>query len=520
MEIVATQSHAAGNRFHRSPVTVVRLAAAAADADPAAAHGRLAPLLGGPAPGDPGSLFAATAAALAAAAGDPLAGTRIVAAGEVVLVHGATAIAAAAATRAGVLLAAALAGPLPAGTIAAAVTGLRRTLPSPTDRALLRAGTARGLSPRPGPAGSGSHFGEGVRMRRTLGTVGERTPFVSFETARSRLLVARLLAAHGVPVLRLSLATSPAAAGAAVARLGGRAIIRKVTPDDGGMPVPVSTPADVAAAFGAVGERAAIVAEPPPGPPWRFLVAGGRSVAALRMDPGRAPVDATAAAHADSHLLAERAALVVASDVAAVDLVAQDMGRPAGESGARVADVRLGPALDPFLAAVAAPEALADRVLAALLDGAGEGRIPIVAVAGAGAPAVAAALAETWRGEGRRVGTAGRAGLAVAGLVLFDDDRRGRRGLPLLVDHPLADAAVVEVDADDLWRHGLGHPRIDVAVIDGAVAGPVADLLAALADIAVVAGPGAPPLPSAVHAIAAADAAGAAAAAHAAVGPR
>ncbi|MGE0718293.1 MAG: hypothetical protein AB7P02_22795 [Alphaproteobacteria bacterium] len=508
---------AAGSRFGRPPATLVRFMADLGAEEGARVRERLStvPGIDRAADGEIADIVAAAACALADAAGDRSPSCSVVrdrAGWTAVFVHGMTAIIAEAALGAIALVERARGDGWHPKAFETTLQALRGRASVRDVRELLVAAARRGLSPRPGQPGTGVLIGEGARLGRVLGTIGDGMPFAAFELCRSRMRVGQLLDAHGLPMRRQTVASSPRAAVEAAAEMDGPVVLRSLTPDARpDSPVAQGLPAIHAAFDDVAGPRgAAIVAEALSGARWRLLVARGQLVAIARVAADGALTASPDAVDPGHQRLAERAARVVGADIAAVDLIVHDIARPPAETFVRIDDVRAGPGVEPFFALAVSPPALADRLLDVLAAGAGTGRIPLVGTLDGG---VADALAARWSAAGLTVGLATAQGLQVGGVRLQDGDRRGRHGLPLLVDHRSVEAAVVEIDPADLWENGLGHGRLDVAVLDAAAHPALAATLAALADRAVVAPPAVPPAAGAPRWIAVADRAAAVAAA-------
>jgi cyanophycin synthetase len=186
--------------------------------------------------------------------------------------------------------------------------------------------------------------------------------------------------------------------------------------------------------------------------------------------------DFPTAIHPANIRLAERVAALFGLDIVGVDFIAPDMSRPFHEVGAVIHEVQRQPSTG--LQNTGVFERLMDHVVPPGTPV----RIPIVAVLGAGAGAVVGSVAARLEAAGMRVGVADAGGLRVGRLQRSVADARAD-GLPLLVDDPSVEAAVVEIDPDVLLDRGLGHGRIDVAILAGE-GWPVAavEVLAALAD--------------------------------------
>lgn len=337
----------------------------------------------------------------------------------------------------------------------------------PAHAALLRLAARRGLAPRDGGHGQ-LYFGEGARLCRVEAHASDRTPFLAAQLCRSRWLTHRALVQAGLPAATGLAAPTVEAAVAAAGHIGWPVVVRPIQSQPPRWPsAPLADPAALAVAFSRLTPGGAFVQVAVPGPVRRLLVIDGHW---RPLPPEAAPP------HPLDRLLVERAAAVCGIEIAVVELTGADPDRPFTESGARLT------ALDPgFLAAsllAADPEAAAALYLDHLFPPPADGRIPLVVVVGDEAGSVAEETAAAFAAAGRTVGLATRHGLAVDGLVLMTDDRRGAAGLSLLVDHAAVEAAVVELGPGDPSPAGLGHPAVDVAVLAGAVDGGLAGRLA------------------------------------------
>jgi cyanophycin synthetase len=170
--------------------------------------------------------------------------------------------------------------------------------------------------------------------------------------------------------------------------------------------------------------------------------------------------DFPTAIHPANIRLAERVAALFGLDIVGIDFIAPDMSRPFHEVGAVIHEVQRQPSTG--LQNTGVFERLMDHVVPPGTPV----RIPIVAVLGAGAGAVVGSVAARLEAAGMRVGVADAVGLRVGRLQRSVADARAD-GLPLLVDDPSVEAAVVEIDPDALLDRGLGHRRIDVAALAG-----------------------------------------------------
>jgi cyanophycin synthetase len=205
--------------------------------------------------------------------------------------------------------------------------------------------------------------------------------------------------------------------------------------------------------------------------------AAGRRVLIQRN--GNVAIDCTDAVHPEVAHLVSLAARTVGLDIAGIDVVAEDIGRPLAEQGGAVVEVNAGPGLLMHLKPAeghARPvgRAIVDHLFPEDDSGALSGRIPIVGISGTRETTVAARLA-AWllRLGGRQVGLACRDGLWLdRRRVERGDATRWEAGRRLLLNRSV-DAAVFEHGPDAILGEGLVYDRCTVGVVtdlDGAAA--------------------------------------------------
>ena len=194
---------------------------------------------------------------------------------------------------------------------------------------------------------------------------------------------------------------------------------------------------------------------------------------------GNVAIDCTDAVHPEVAHLVSLAARTVGLDIAGIDVVAQDIGRPLAEQGGAVVEVNAGPGLLMHLKPAeghARPvgRAIVDHLFPEDDSGTLPGRIPIVGISGTRETTVAARLA-AWllRLGGRQVGLACRDGLWLdRRRVERGDATRWEAGRRLLLNRAV-DAAVFEHGPDAILGEGLVYDRCTVGVVtdlDGAAA--------------------------------------------------
>lgn len=182
---------------------------------------------------------------------------------------------------------------------------------------------------------------------------------------------------------------------------------------------------------------------------------------------GNVAFDVTDRVHPDVAEAAMLAARVVGLDIAGIDLVAEDVGRPLDEQGGAIVEVNAGPSLIYHLKpADGAPRPVGRTIVEHLFPEGSDSRIPIVGVTGSnGTTAIARLVAWMLHLSGKHVGLACRDGL-------FLDRRQIAKGAGVtweagqrLLLNRAVEAAVFENGAEDILREGLVYDRCQVGVV-------------------------------------------------------
>ncbi|WP_374447020.1 hypothetical protein [Stella sp.] len=183
--------------------------------------------------------------------------------------------------------------------------------------------------------------------------------------------------------------------------------------------------------------------------------------------------DVSDAVHPENATLAVRIARLLELDIAGIDIRLADIARPWTEGPAGVCEVNAGPGIDNIAVTgrkrgVDVPGRMIDRIHPP------ERRRPLPFVLYAVAPGdegpararageLAAALEARF---GWTVAVADPAGVALAGGRLRIPREHGARwAVELILESPEADAAVLVMPQSLLVAHGIGHDRIDVALL-------------------------------------------------------
>lgn len=195
---------------------------------------------------------------------------------------------------------------------------------------------------------------------------------------------------------------------------------------------------------------------------------------------GDLTTDETSAVHPAVAERAVLAAQTVGLNIAGLDVIAEDIGRPLEEQGGMIIEVNAGPSLlmhvEPLYGK---PQPVGDAIVELMFPGGEDGRIPIIGLAaGPDAVSIGRLIAALLRKLGRRVGVAIGREVQVDGqrrYMLHGSDQDRIRSLLL---HPRVEAAIFEVSSTAALSAGLGCERCDVAVcteLSQAVAGSAED---------------------------------------------
>jgi len=182
---------------------------------------------------------------------------------------------------------------------------------------------------------------------------------------------------------------------------------------------------------------------------------------------GNVAIDCTDDVHPEVAHAVSLAARVVGLDVAGVDVVAQDIGRPLQAQGGAVVEVNAGPGLLMHLKpATGMSRPVGRAIVDHLFDEGGNGRVPIVGVAGSRhGGAIARLVAWLLHLSGHQVGLACRDGLFL-GTRKVDarPSAHWEAGQRLLMNRDV-DAVVLENDAAAILEDGLAYDRCAVGVV-------------------------------------------------------
>jgi len=182
---------------------------------------------------------------------------------------------------------------------------------------------------------------------------------------------------------------------------------------------------------------------------------------------GNVDTDVTERVHPEVAARATEAARVVGLDIAGLDIVAEDIGRPLEEQGGAIVEVNAGPGLQMHVQpADGKPRPVGEAIVDTMFPAGDTGRIPLIAVTGTQGKAETVRLLGKLLGPGRGpVGLATSEGVYRDGELVKRGESSGYDGAQALLQHPLVEWAVCEVSAHSVREEGLGFDCCDVAIV-------------------------------------------------------
>jgi cyanophycin synthetase len=196
-------------------------------------------------------------------------------------------------------------------------------------------------------------------------------------------------------------------------------------------------------------------------------------VVSLQLDPSscRAEeiVDVTDRVHAGVAGAVVDSVRAVGLDVAGVDVMAVDIGRPLEEQGGGILEVNAGPAIYLHRRPFCRPQRpVAEAIVESLFEAGDRGRIPIITITGSdcGGP-LAQAIARLVDDGTRTIGVADSAGIAIGGRPATGGPSADLAGCRTLLAHPRIDVAICELPWASLRKEGLAFDECVAAVVCG-----------------------------------------------------
>jgi len=182
---------------------------------------------------------------------------------------------------------------------------------------------------------------------------------------------------------------------------------------------------------------------------------------------GGTAADVTDRVHPQVAARAIEAARVIGLDIAGIDIVATDVGRPLEEQGGVIVEVNAGPGLRMHIEPSAGkPRPVGDAIVSTLFGTGENGRIPLAAVTGTnGKTTTTRCIAHILQSIGRHVGMTCTEGIYIDRRRIETGDCSGPQSARTVLANPKVEAAVLEIARGGVLREGLGFDQCDVAVV-------------------------------------------------------
>jgi cyanophycin synthetase len=182
---------------------------------------------------------------------------------------------------------------------------------------------------------------------------------------------------------------------------------------------------------------------------------------------GDLTVDETDRLHPEVAAMCVLAAQTVGLDIAGIDVVAHDIGKPLAEQGGAVIEVNASPGLVAHLKPlVGRPRPVGEAIVAQLFAEGEDGRPPVIAVSGtAGTTDVCRLLAEVLSRRPWLVARADGTGLYLGQRLLAAEPASDGRGARRALMNPAAEAIVLQTPPLTVLEEGLAFDRCQLAVV-------------------------------------------------------
>ena len=365
------------------------------------------------------------------------------------------------------------------GTVARLREIAARNLPSPGVDAIIQAAKYRHIPCLQLDLHGTLQLGQGCKARRFRAGQSDRTGAIAQSIAEDVDLTRRLLAAVGLPAPESYLVSTADEAWESAEYIEPPVNVRPhwTTSAACGITLNLTTREQVDPAFAAAkSESSSVVVEKyVPGGIFHLLVLNGKVIAAITGS-ANTRTDVTAQVHPAVAGQAVRAARAVGLDIAAVQIVTNDIADTLEHQGGAVLQVSAAPPLEIFFSTQPLPEGEPQPVAAAVLDWlfpqGDTGRIPIAAITGTnGKTTVTRFLAHILRGTSRRIGMATTDGIYLNEQRTSVGDCSGPTSARQVLMNPWVDVAVLETARGGMLRAGLAFNECAVAVVTNVAGG-------------------------------------------------
>jgi cyanophycin synthetase len=182
---------------------------------------------------------------------------------------------------------------------------------------------------------------------------------------------------------------------------------------------------------------------------------------------GGTATDVTDEVHPSNARIAELAAEILGLDIAGIDILCRDIGRPLGEQGGAIVEVNAAPGLRMHLhPAQGLARDVGTPIVEMLYPKDAPSRIPILAVTGTnGKTTVTRLISHMYETARWVVGMTCTEGTYIAGERIMTGDCSGPRSAKAVLLHPRVEVAVLETARGGILREGLAFDTCRVGVV-------------------------------------------------------
>ena len=189
--------------------------------------------------------------------------------------------------------------------------------------------------------------------------------------------------------------------------------------------------------------------------------------ATANLSTGGIAIDRTDEIHPQNIWIAERVAKIIGLDIAGIDVVTPDIGKPLGEVDGVIVEVNAAPGFRMHASpSQGLPRNIAAPVLDMLFPNNAPCRIPILAVTGTnGKTTTTRLLAHIYRQAGKVVGYTSTDGIYLGDYLVEKGDNTGPISAGVILKDPTVEVAVLECARGGILRSGLAFDSCDVGII-------------------------------------------------------
>ena len=189
--------------------------------------------------------------------------------------------------------------------------------------------------------------------------------------------------------------------------------------------------------------------------------------ATANLSTGGVAVDRTDEIHPENVWLAQRVAKIIGLDIAGIDIVTSDIGKPLRETKGVIVEVNAAPGFRMHAApSYGLPRNIGASVLEMLFPEQSPCRIPIVAITGTNGKTTTTRLtAHIYRQTNKVVGFTATDGIYIQEYLVEQGDNTGPYSATAILKDPTVEVAVLETARGGILRSGLAFDSCDTGVV-------------------------------------------------------